>query len=270
MNNIGKDTFDLGFMDTLAEGDSALHRIDPKAKIITTVIFLIAVTSFDKYTLSALIPFFIYPIILIAAGGLTFGYIFKKVLMVSPFAVMVGIFNPLIDRTTFLNMGAIGISGGMVSFLSIILRFMLTVTTALAIVALTGINSICEAVAQMGVPRPLVTQILLFYRYIFVLSDEAERMARARTVRSFSNDRLSINLYASLAGGLLIRTVERSERVYRAMCCRGFDGTVRGLKKTGFGIKDLYFVLGWTAIFMIFRFYNLPLRLGELIMGFLR
>jgi cobalt/nickel transport system permease protein len=98
MNNIGKNSFDLGYIDTLATGDSPLHRLDPRVKLITTLIFIVAVVSFDKYALSSLVPFFIYPIALISIAGLPAGYLFRRVLLVSPFAVLVGIFNPLIDR----------------------------------------------------------------------------------------------------------------------------------------------------------------------------
>ena len=98
MNNIKNNSYDIGYMDMLADGDSFLHRLNPGAKLITTMAFIITVVSFDKYSVSALTPFFIYPLVLIAAGGLPAGYLLKKILFVSPFAVFIGIFNPIIDR----------------------------------------------------------------------------------------------------------------------------------------------------------------------------
>ncbi len=98
MNNIGKNSFDIGYMDTLACGDSLLHRLDPRAKLITTLVFIVSVVSFNKYALSALIPFLIYPIVLISVGNLPLGYILRKLLVVSPFAILVGIFNPFMDK----------------------------------------------------------------------------------------------------------------------------------------------------------------------------
>jgi energy-coupling factor transporter transmembrane protein EcfT len=98
MNNITKNYMDIRYMDIMASGDSLLHRLDPRAKLITTLLFIVAVISFDRYTILAFIPFFIYPIVLISAGGLPAGYLLKKILWVSPFAVLVGIFNPVMDR----------------------------------------------------------------------------------------------------------------------------------------------------------------------------
>ncbi|MBU1869806.1 MAG: cobalt ECF transporter T component CbiQ [Candidatus Omnitrophica bacterium] len=270
MNNIGKNSFDLGYMDTLASGDSFLHRLDPRAKLITTLIFIIAVISFDKYSISALIPFFIYPIILVSLGGLPAGYLLKKVLIISPFAILVGMFNPIIDRRILMHIGSIGISGGWVSFLSIILRFLLTVTAALILISLTGFNAVCAALAKFRVPRPFITQLLFFYRYIFVLTDEAERMVRAASFRAFSSRSVKFKVFISLIGNLLLRTLDRAERIYRSMCCRGFDGTIRIIRFMKISYPEIIFIFGWSALFIFLRFNNVALNLGALVTGSLR
>ena len=218
MNNIGKNSFDIGYMDTLALGDSSLHRLDPRAKLITTLVFIVTVLSFGKHTVSAMLPFFIYPIVLISLSGLPSRYLMKKLLIVSPFAVLVGIFNPFIDREIIYYIGSIGISGGWVSFLSILLRFVLTVTAALILLSLTGFNAVCASLMKLGLPRPFVVQLLFFYRYIFVLTDEAERMERARSLRAFNSEAMNIKIFVSLIGHLLLRTIDRAERIYLAMC----------------------------------------------------
>ncbi len=270
MNNIGKNSFDLGYMDTLASGDSLLHRLDPRAKLITTLVFIVAVVSFDKYAFSALMPFLIYPVVLISLGNLPLGYILKKLLVVSPFAILVGIFNPFLDRGILFHIGSIGISGGLVSFLSIILRFVLTVTAALILVSLTGFNAVCEALLKFGVPRPFVVQLLFFYRYIFVLTDEAERTARAESLRPFNSRAIRLRIFISLIGHLLLRTFDRAERIYLAMCCRGFNGRIRLIRTMKINYKEIIFVAGWSLFFVLFRFYNIPLIIGELITGVLK
>ena len=270
MNNIGKNSFDIGYMDTLATGDSPLHRLDPRAKLITTLIFIIAVVSFDKHTLSALTPFLIYPVFLISIGGLPAGYLLKKVLIVSPFAILVGIFNPLMDREILIQIGSIGISGGWVSFISILLRFVLTVTAALVLVSLTGFNAVCESLMKMGMPKPFVVQLLFFYRYIFVLTDEAERMVRARSLRAFNSKVMGFRTFISLVSHLLLRTLDRAERIYRAMCCRGFDGHIRIIRAMKISYKEIVFTFGWAFLFVFLRCFNIPLKLGTLITGFLK
>jgi cobalt/nickel transport system permease protein len=270
MNNIGKNFRDIRYLDTMASGDSPLHRVDPRAKLITTLLFIVAVISFDRYTLLGFIPFFLYPIVLISAGGLPAGYFFKKVLLVSPFAVMIGIFNPIVDREIISHIGSIGISGGWISFLSILLRFLLTVSAALILIALTGFNAVCKALTKFGVPRVFVVQLLFFYRYIFVLVDEAEKMEMARSLRSFNSKARPFKVFISIIGHLLLRSFDRAERIYLAMRCRGFDGNIHLIRKIKAGWKDLAFVAGWTLLFATFRMNNIPIRLGEYVMEALK
>lgn len=267
MNNIGKNYLDIGYMETLACADSPLHRLDPRAKLITTLLFIVTVVSFGKYTLLAFIPFFIYPLALISLGGLPAGYFMKKVLLLAPFAILVGIFNPIIDREIIFHIGAVGISGGWVSFLSILVRFILTVTAALLLIALTGFNAVCASLTKLGVPRPFVVQLLFFYRYLFVLTDETEKLERARSLRAFNPKAMRLKVFISLIGHLLLRSLDRSERIYRAMCSRGFDGNVRMIRTAKSRREDFVFVAGWVAIFLFFRFYNIPVLLGQFVMG---
>ncbi|WAC08339.1 MAG: cobalt ECF transporter T component CbiQ [Thermodesulfobacteriota bacterium] len=267
MNNIGKNSFDIGRMDALAAGDSLLHRLDPRAKLITTLVFIVAVVSFDKYALSAILPFFLYPIALISLGGLPYNYLLKKVLIVSPFAILIGVFNPLLDREILFHIGSVGISGGFVSFLSILLRFVLTVTAALILISLTGFNAVCESMRKFGVPKPFIVQLLFFYRYLFVMTDEADRMVRARSLRTFNSGTMSFRIFISLIGHLLLRTLDRAERIYRAMCCRGFDGHFYLIRSMKIRVPEIIFMSGWVSLFVLFRCTNVPLHLGTLITG---
>ena len=73
------------------------------------------------------------------------------------------------------------------------------------------------------VPALLVTTLSLMYRYMFVLLDEGQRMRRARLSRTFTGRRArSWRARASVLGQLFIRSSERAERIYGAMCARGW------------------------------------------------
>lgn len=267
MANIGSTFFDLGYMDTLSNQDTPIHRLDPRAKLITTLIFTVTVVSFGKYDISALIPFFIFPLVLILRGNLPPRYMLKKILVVAPFAVLIGMFNPFLDPQPLLLLGPVRVSGGWISFLSILLRFALTVGAALILVATTGFNGVCMALGKMGIPNIFAVQLLFLYRYIFVLIDEAVRMIHARSLRTFNNKGLGIRVYGYLVGSLLFRTMDRAQRIHLAMLSRGFDGEIRLRQPLNIGWKDFRFVLGWSALFVALRLYNVPQLLGTLITG---
>ncbi len=255
-------------MDILSYQDTPLHRIDPRAKLITALFFIITVVSFDKYEIAMLIPFIFFPVYLLTAGNIPVLYIIKKILVVSPFAVMIGVFNPFFDHNIIISIGSVGVSGGWVSFISIMVRFTLTVSTALALISCTGFNNICFALNRLGAPKIFAVQLLFLYRYIFVLAEEAAKMIRARNLRSFNGKGRGIKSYGPMLGNLLIRTVNRAERIHLAMVCRGFDGKIRILKKYNFGVRELIFVTAWISIFVLFRFVNIPQMSGNFITGF--
>jgi cobalt/nickel transport system permease protein len=73
-----------------------------------------------------------------------------------------------------------------------------------------------------------------------------------------------------MLGNLLLRTYARADRVYRAMLVRGFDGRIRAASRGRFGVRDALFALGWSAAFVLFRVYNVPLLLGSAITGLMR
>lgn len=254
-------------MDTLAAGGTALHRLDPRTKLLTTLIFIVTVVSFDRYTVSALLPFATFPLVMTFLGALPPRYIISKILLLVPLAVVSGIFNPLFDREVLFFFGSLGVTGGWVSFASITLRVVLTVGGAMTLVAVTGFPAICQAAQGLGAPRVFATQLLFLYRYIFVLAEEGGRVSRGRNLRSCGRRGMGVGSYGSLVGHLLLRTWRRAERIHMAMLARGFTGEFHNLRACRFGGRDLLFLGGWSLLFIIFRTWNLPQLLGTLVSG---
>lgn len=262
MAKIDLSFLDIGRLDRLSRQQSPVHRLDPRAKLLTTLVFLVCVVSFDKYQVSALLPFTLFPVVLAARAGLPVGYLLRKLAVVAPFAVLVGAANPLLDRQTLVHLGPLAVSGGWVSFCSILVRFALTVGAALVLIATTSFHGVCLALERMGVPRVMAVQLLLLYRYLFVLTEEAVRLARARALRSFGGRGLGMTVYASMIGHLLLRTLGRARRIHLAMLSRGFDGEIRLMTPLRLGRAEILFTAGWSAAFILLRIVNLPALLG--------
>ncbi len=258
---------DLGRLDRLATMDSPVHRLDPRAKLATTLVFVAVVVSFAPNQLAALMPMALFPIALLAMGRLPTGFLFRKVLFVSPFAIMIGLFNPIIDRHTVLEICGLPISGGWISFSSILARFVLTVLAALVLIACTGFDAVCMALRRLHAPQAFTTQLMLLYRYLFVLMEETGRLLRAYAMRAPQGSGIGWKAYASLAGLLLLRTLDRAQRIHAAMLCRGFSGEIHMVRRLRLRASDYAFFLFWTAYFLLARLYNLPQRAGELAIG---
>lgn len=258
-----REYFNLGYLDTLSYGDSVIHRLDPRAKLIATVSFVVTVISFPKYEITGLLPFFLFPVMVFSLGDIPVKFILKKVLMVSSFALFIGIFNPLLDTRPMYIVFGLPISGGWVSFFSIMLKFFLTITSALLLIATTSFPGVCHALQKTGVPEIFVSQLLFLYRYVFVLADEAMKVARARDMRSFGKRGLGTTAFTSIIGSLFLRTVVRAERVYQAMLARGFTGRLYPLRPYRFARADAAFLFIIFSVLYFFRMHDIVGMVGR-------
>ncbi|GBD88012.1 nickel transport protein NikQ [bacterium BMS3Abin03] len=253
-------------LDVLSRGNSRIHRIDARIQLFVTVVFVLSVMSMSRYDIIALFPFFIYITAIIAIGGLPVISLIKKALLMSPFAIMIGIFNPFFDKTPYLNVYGLNITGGWLSFISIILRFFLTVEAGLILISVTGMYRICKALRQLGLPEVFVTQILFLYRYLFVLIEEGTGMIRAKELRVFNKRQNNLKLFGRMAGSLFLRTFNRAQRIYQAMVARGYKGEIKMLENSKINSVDIMYGIGWTMFFLAVRFYNIPVLMGSAVL----
>jgi len=257
----------LGRFDELAGANTPIARVDPRAKLVTTAAFLVTVASYGRLEVIALLPLGAYPLVFLVLGNVPLGPIAWRMALVSPFAVLVGAFEPVLDRQPLGSLGPLVVTAGGASFASILLRFALSVSAALLLVATTGLDAAAAALAWFRVPRVLVVQLLFLYRYLFVLSEEVARSLRAHALRSPHHPSPRIRVAGSMLGQVLLRTLERAQRIHVAMSCRGFDGEVRLRRPLQARPSDIAFVACWCAYFVLCRVSNLPRLLGTAVFG---
>jgi len=268
MSSTETGLYDLGRLDLLAAQDTPIHRVDPRAKIIATMVFVVVVASFGRYEVVALLPFLLFPVSLAALGNLPFGYLARRLAVAAPFALLVGIWNPLFDRRAMVFADHF-VAGGWLSFASVAVRFLLTAAAVLVLVGSTGLSALGAALGRLGVPRVFTAQMLLLYRFLFVLAGEALTMHRAWSARTSSRRAMSLRSYAGLLGQLLVRTYARAARIHAAMQCRGFSGELPTTRSWRFTVRDGAFVVGWVAAFAALRLYDLPQLIGRQILAVL-
>ncbi len=266
MSSIQSALSDFASLDAFSTRQTVLSGLDPRAKVLATLGFIITVVSFDRYAIAALLPFALFPVVTAVLGEVPLKAIGTKILAAAPFAVMVGIFNPLIDHKPLLELFGIPVSGGCVSFASILLRFALTVGVALVLVATTGFHQICVGLARLGVPQVFTTQLLFMHRYALVLAGEVGRMNLARELRGGAKS-LPLSVYGPMLGHLLLRAMDRSQRIYQAMVSRGFSGEMRSNRVLHWRATDSLFLATCWVCFAGARHFDLSHLLGAILMG---
>lgn len=255
MSKIVDSIYNIRLLDDLARKDTAIHRIHPVPKLLTTIIYLIVVVSFNRYEISGLLPFVIYPMVLILLAEIPAMPILNRLLMVEPLIIGIGILNPLFDPR------------GWITFASIMIKCGLTVTTCLILVSTTGLDKIAQALRTLKVPSIFVMQLLLTFRYISVLIEELSRMLRAYALRAPQQKGVRLKDSGSFAGQLLLRTFDRAQRVYDSMRLRGFNGEYHSYGNSIIKWKDIMYLIAWGLFFIAGRMYDIPAIIGLLIEG---
>lgn len=253
-------------MDELSAGDSPIHALNPLGKLLVTMVYIGVTTSFHKYQLSGLMAMALYPALLFAVSGISVKTCLHKMRMVLPLVCAVGIFNPFFDREPLLYAGSLAISGGMVSMVTLIVKGVFCLTASFLLIATTPIDRICGALRKLHVPRMLVTLVLLTYRYVAVLAEEAAAMTMAYRLRAPGQKGIHFSAWGSFLGQLLLRSMDRAEEIYCSMQLRGFCGDFWYAETESMRAADVIFCLASLSCFFLFRRFDLAQGIGSLLM----
>lgn len=265
MSKIGDAIQTLSSMEDLAARDSAIHRIHATVKILITFAYLVAVLSFQRYDLSGLTPYFLYPALMIPLANIPFQEIFKRVLVALPFSLFAGISNLIFDREILAYLGTIPITYGFLSFWSLMIKTFLCVAAVMILVATTDTFTLFAQLRSFKIPKVFVLTLMMTYRYIFVLLQEAGNMMKAYALRAPNEKGIKMKDMGSFVGQLLLRCIDRSEQVYAAMQCRGFNGEYIIGKRQQLDTYSLVWGIGAIAAFAFFRFFSIPQLMETLI-----
>lgn len=254
-NKLQQVLCELDAMERTAQGQSPLHLLDARAKLLVTVVFLVTMLSVPLYRLSEILLYFVFPILSASMGGVGYAAIFRRSLFVLPFVTLIGLFNIFYDREPFFFIGRVAITGGWVSFLSIVLRGLLSVQALLVLIAGTGYYNLCRSMQQLGVPSLFTAQLLFVYRYLYVLIEESLALSRARDARSFGRKSYPLTVWGTLIGQLLLRTFDRADRIGRAMYARGFTGRIPScsFRRRTWESRDTVYLVLWSAALILMR-----------------
>jgi cobalt/nickel transport system permease protein len=102
------------------------------------------------------------------------------------------------------------------------------------------------ALGGVGVPEKFTHLFLFMVRYIEIIHQEYHRTRDAMALRGFRPgfNRHAFRAFGFLVAHLLVRSLQRAERVLDAMKCRGFRGRYYVLTPWCIRVRDLAFAVG--------------------------
>ncbi|MCD6288159.1 MAG: cobalt ECF transporter T component CbiQ [Candidatus Hydrogenedentes bacterium] len=237
-------------MEHFAMIDSPVHRIDARVKVAVTVVYILIVAMAPVGWTTAAAA--VFPVSLILLSRVPAIYLFKRLLVVLPFVLVVALFMPFMPGgrilMSFTVAGhSIGISEqGIRIFEQVLSRACLSVLALLALAATTRFSLILKAIHWMRVPPVIVLLLSFMYRYLFLLADQTVRMRRARDARLSRHKKQTVrnrfHVAAGMVGSLFLRTYCRAERIHAAMLARGFSSDIRTVAPWRFRWQDAVFL----------------------------
>jgi len=265
LNPMEKSLTELRQMDELQQRSSPIHARSALSKLLATALYLVTVVSFPKYDLTGLLPMALWPALLFSLSGISVLTCFRKLRLVLPLVLAVGVFNPIFDRQILLSLGPVRISGGTVSMLSLMLKGVLCLCASFLLMATTSIDALCAALRRLHMPSMLVTLLLLTYRYVGVMTEELAIMTNAYHLRAPGQKGIHHSAWGSFLGQLLLRGMDRAGELYSSMQLRGFHGEFYYAAVSRSGPKDWAFFLLSAAFAVLIRCLPVARLLGSLL-----
>ena len=237
----------LVLLDRWNDLESPLHRLDPRSKILAVfglVLFLVLSSHGLALKLPAVGAFLVAMILF---SRVPLGHCLKHAGLVLPFSLMAvgaALLGKWIWAAEFFGrmstMAAAGLVGK--SYLSALAVLLLAVTTRL--------SDLLHALERFRVPGAFLMIVHFLYRYLFVLSEEAQHMRYAHRSRGAGRGwPLRLRAAAAAIGVLFVRSYDRAERIHRAMLARGFAGVLPTRRGFRWQARDFLF-LGLTAAYL--------------------
>lgn len=233
----------LYLIDKHSDVQSPVHDQDPLVKLLSFVAFVALVVLLPRGAFVPLLAALVTVLCMTLASRVPLDFLLRRTLVIVPFVLLVGAVNllgrglDLAPAWAVLGDGIVrteaaaapkdgGSAAALVSFATMAAKSFISVFAFGLLLSTTGSAKLLAAARRAGAPAVLTVATGFMLRYVFVLAAELSRLRRSWEARRVGRLHwlTEFRYLGSLIGVLLIKSYDRAERVYLAMCSRGFDG----------------------------------------------
>lgn len=221
---------------------------------ISSFIYILFLVSISITDVAGCLVFGAYPLFLSLLWKVPFK-VFRRGI---PGFIVIFIFalgNIFFDKTFVGKIGALTVTNGMLSSAVLVMKGTFSIWILFILIEVLTFTTMCRLLTVYGVPSVFVVQLMLLERYLVVLKEEALSIRKARDCRAFGNRGKQIRIAAVMIGSFFLRTVERAERIYRAMVSRGFNSCIKAEKTAPLRLMDYLSLVGIVMIFIMLRVF---------------
>ncbi|MFH2037071.1 MAG: cobalt ECF transporter T component CbiQ [Candidatus Zixiibacteriota bacterium] len=237
------------FIDRYSGLGSQIHRLDPRIKFVCMLFFAVSVVTTPPDIFYVYGAYAALVLLLIIVSKVPMTYILGRACLILPFVLMTALFLPFWktspDSSSSLIIMGLRLENHRLMLVgSVIIKAFLAALAMILLSSSTPFNSLLKGLQSLKFPRILLMIISFMYRYIFVVTDQAMRMNRARESRACGHNKIGqLRVLTNMIGLLFIRAYERAERVYQSMVSRGFNGEIRSIHELKLSRADYLFTI---------------------------
>lgn len=236
-------------MNELESKNVFFRKLDPRIKLVLVMamsIFL-AISSQMKVLLAALL----LGLMITLSARIHISDILRRLIPANLFLLFIWTIVPFsMEGSPLFAVGPLICSReGVVLAMTITLKSNAIMIYGIFLMATTSIFTLGHAMHKLRLSKKLVHLFFFTYRYIHVINQEYIRLMSALKIRGFY-PKTSFHTYrtfAYLIGMLLIRSLDRAQRVHQAMLCRGFHGKLYSIQKFSISRTDMLVFSGFIA-----------------------
>jgi cobalt ECF transporter T component CbiQ len=221
------------FAERIARGPGLLQVLDPRLKILSALLLLLAVGL--SHSLLVILALYFLALALAFISRIPLGFFIKRVWLLIPFFTGV-IALPALFITpgpvlAQLPLGLDITQTGLTTAVFLLLRVGTSVSLAVLLVLTTPWNNLLKALGVLRLPAVVILILGMTYRYIHLLLHLTNDMFLSRKSRLLRrmNGPEERRLIAATSGTLLNKSLQVSSEVYLAMQSRGFRNYPRTL-----------------------------------------
>lgn len=215
-----------------AHGASVLHRRDARAKILALLAFLIVLATTPSDATLRIAAFGAVALAALLAARLPLAGLLGRATVVLPFS---------------LTFAAVSwFAGDHPRAIALVAKTYLSTAAVLVVAGTTPLPALLEGFESLGAPRVLVSVIQFLYRYLFVISEQAQHMRLAAACRAGVRKTSRRTRFEAAAGALSVlfaRSYFRADGIHRSMLARGFNGQLPVADPARFKISDVAFAM---------------------------
>lgn len=214
-------------MTDLLHGDSFLDALDDRARLLAGAIVLASLAALQRVELVALgLALALVLLVLTrtcprrtARALRPLLLLLLPLLLLTPFHAPPGA-RPLVTGWSLPTVEGATLAG------TVALRVVALGVLGVVVVGELPVARVLTAVGRLGLPPALGHVALLAHRYLASFGADLTRIRWALAARGFRarTDLATSRTLATTTGTLLLRSLERTERVEQAMRCRGYAG----------------------------------------------